>query len=238
MFSRICAVAAGFAVCQACSPLTYLKPSRVRNFMPGAVAADSEGEITLQLSCCGSPASPGLVLQDASGKQVGSGACQPGDQGLVCKIPALAAGSYTMAFSEDVSCGAKSYGTVADRLEVAEAAHVVSLSPSHGPPDAQTTVTVMGKNIVGSHVTCALRFFGMCDLNKKWDGAIDVTPTSAKCILPPRPKPVGQPDGHGGFKPVPGAPCSGDVQVQIYNGEVLSPDSILYHYDDATQVVV
>lgn len=247
-------VAAGVAACQGCNPLKQLWAAKVHNWTPGALPAHFPFSVVVTLDW-GAPTAAGLTLWAADGKQVASADCELTKSSsshaiadlpeVTCPTPPLAPGSYSMRFSSDRSCGAKSYAPLEGAIDVIEPAHVAAASPAHGPEKASTSIKVSGTNLGGPHMGCRFTFppapgakFG-CDMTEAGDGAFEVTATSAVCQVPAWPGPMMQEQADHTLKPVEGAVCSREVHVQITNdARVWSQKPLVFRYDGAEHVLV
>jgi len=249
---RFAAFAAGLAACQACTPREWLFPADVKSWSPNTVPAQFPSKIVVRVN---SSAPAGMKLWAANGSQVASIDCELTHESskyavgdlpeVTCPIPPLAVGTYSARFSSDRSCGAWSYRSLGSSIFVIEPAHLTAVTPAHGPEDVVTSIRLSGSNMGGQHVFCNFIFppapgakIG-CEMGQADDVASDVTPTSAVCRIPKWPGPVPQYDGHGGFKPTPGAACSREVHVQLTNDAlVYSQEPIVFRYDSSTEVLV
>jgi len=242
-------IATGVIACQGCSQLGQV---HVRNWSPDASPANFSTKIVLTLDQ-GNAGSPGLSLWSVDGRQVASIDCEITARKtskwtlgeVTCLAPPLAPGNYSLRFYSDRSCGSESYMPLKGTFDMIDPPHLTAASPAHGPENAETVITITGSNIGGPHVNCEFTFppatgakFG-CSMDASTDSAVKVTPTSAVCRVPSWPGPLTQYDGKGGFKPLEGAACGREVHVQMTNdGRVHSMEPLVFHYDEAMQVLV
>lgn len=241
-------VAALVGVSSACNPLAYVKSVVLRNSMSPFFVPGTAGNLTVTLKTSwytGRP--PGIMIHDIAGAAVARPRpCEPvGMFGQTkCPIPPLAVGNYPLLLSADASCGVNSYSPMAVKIEVIEPAHLIAITPAHGPAGSKAKVVLSGRNIGGPDVFCQYTFSAGpsaqldssgnpmgCSMSQASYPALSFSANSVACMVPRWPGPAIK-CGREGCKPVEGAVCDYKVGVQVTNdARVSSPEKIFFTYD-------